>query len=74
MGDPYRMGPCDRRRAAAERVAASARETAKMVTAVDLGADTVLLRTYFEAFCDEFTLRVAERLAHAASSQACPTG
>ena len=72
MGDPYRTGPGDRRRAAAERVAASARETARMVAAVDLGADAVLLRTYFEAFCDEFTGRVADRLARAASSQACP--
>lgn len=64
MGNPYRSGPGTLARSYVERLEESARDATRDAVAVG-PLDAVALRTYYAAFCAEFTERAAERLIQA---------
>jgi hypothetical protein len=68
MGDPYRTAPSDKRRSAVERTIAAAQNEARRIVEHIDEDDDLLLRTFFEAFSDEFVYRTAERLGRTAAS------
>lgn len=68
MSNPYRSGPDTLTRSHVERLEESARNAARDAVAVG-PLDAVALRTYYVAFCVEFTERAAERLAQATAAR-----